>query len=217
VTESGYLSTSNRYPVSLGLAVALTGAGLTVLLLVEPIVQQILPEVPLVTKEIAISMAPPPKAIKPLETPKPVLLKPTQHTPDFSHPMPDSQVGTSVGKTDFEGLGMGNIDVGPVVPIRPTEPVLVDASADPRFSKDMQPPYPSSLQRLEIEGTATVRVQIDVDGRVLRVESVAADNEGFLTTTRVWALRHWRFKPATRDGQAITSWKTIRVQFRMDR
>lgn len=217
MTGPGYLSTSNRHPVSLGLAVALTGAGLTALLLVEPIVKHLLPDNPLKAEEIAIEMAPAPKLIKPAPTPKAVLQKPATPTVDASRPKPEPQTGLGDNDFAFKGLDTGNHDIIRITPALPPEPVLVEASINPRFSKDLQPPYPPSLQRLEIEGVATVRVQIDTDGHVLRVESVTADNEGFLAATRGWAIRHWRFKPATRDGLAVMSWKTMTVRFRINR
>jgi protein TonB len=216
VTVPGYLSTSNRHPVSLGLAVALTGAGLTALLLVKPMVQHIMPAPKLTAEEIAIDVPPPPLPLKqvklletrPVNTSGPVI--------DSSHPTPADNRDIVFDSPSFPGpdFGMGStIKVDPVVP----DPILTEAMPDPRFSSGLQPPYPASLQRLEIEGTATVRVQIDVDGHVLRVESVRADNDGFLTATRVWALRHWRFKPAMRDGVAVMSWKTMTVRFQMNR
>ena len=96
-------------------------------------------------------------------------------------------------------------------------PVEISAQIDGRYSNDLQPPYPAGLERAEIEGRATVRVQVGTDGRVLAVELVRADDPGFFNATRDQALRRWRFRPATRDGQPIVSWVTKTVVFRIAR
>lgn len=217
MTEAGYLSTSQRHPVSLGLSVALTGAGLTVLLLVKPMVQQILPKARLEAREIAITMAPPPVRLKQTKLkPTPLAKQPVPFV-DTDHSSPDASRTQIADSGSFPGLDLGNSSMIKIDPALPPEPVLTDASFDPHFASAMQLPYPPSLQRMEIEGTVTVRVQIGIDGRVLRVESAANDNEAFLNATREWALRHWRFKPATRDGIAAISWKTMKVRFQMTR
>jgi periplasmic protein TonB len=97
----------------------------------------------------------------------------------------------------------------------PPPPVLTGAGFDSRFARDVQPPYPPALERLEIEGNVTVRVQIGTDGKVTAVELVRTDDPAFFTSTRDWALKRWRFKPATRDGVAVVSWLTKTVQFRI--
>lgn len=104
---------------------------------------------------------------------------------------------------------------GPVDP--PHVPVRIVASTLPGYRTAFQPPYPSGLIRAEIEGKATVRVLIAVDGRVKAVEAVRADHEDFLEATRVQALRKWRFKPATVDGVPVESWKEMTVSFVMPR
>ncbi len=103
----------------------------------------------------------------------------------------------------------------PVPQIKPAAPVLTAASNDPRYARDLQPPYPLALQRAEQEGQVTVRVHIGPDGRVIEIVEVRADAEGFFAATRDWALRKWRFKPATRDGEPVASWRTMTVTFKL--
>jgi len=98
-------------------------------------------------------------------------------------------------------------------PTATPEPVTVDASFDRRFADALQPPYPPAMQRIGTEGRAVVRVLIGVDGRVKAVEPVEATDAAFHEATERQALRRWRFKPATRDGQPVESWKTMAVRF----
>ena len=104
----------------------------------------------------------------------------------------------------------------PVPQIKPAAPVLTEASNDPRYARDLRPPYPPALQRAEQEGQVTVRVHIGPDGRVTDIVQVRADAEGFFAATRDWALRKWRFQPATRDGEPVASWRTMTVTFRLN-
>ena len=72
------------------------------------------------------------------------------------------------------------------------------------------------MQRLGIEGSVTVRVLVGSDGRPLRIEAVKVDQDSFLTATRDWAMKHWRFAPATRDGEPYEEWRTMTVRFTMN-
>jgi protein TonB len=71
-------------------------------------------------------------------------------------------------------------------------------------------------ERAEVEGSVTVRVWIGADGRVKSVEKVRGENAAFFKATEQQALRHWRFKPATVDGQPVESVKVLTVHFRLD-
>jgi protein TonB len=105
--------------------------------------------------------------------------------------------------------------VAPVDPVLPAQPVITTARYDMRFASAMQPEYPISLARAEIEGSVLVNVLVGADGRVKDVVSIRSDDPGFFEATRNHALRKWRFKPAMRDGVAIESWREMRVKFQM--
>jgi len=110
------------------------------------------------------------------------------------------------------------IDVIPSEPVKPVVdpvPVLVEAAIDPRFARDFQPPYPPAKLRMGENGRVVVRVQIGTDGRVRAIELVSATDTIFFEATRRYALRHWRFTPATRDGLPVESWKTMTLRFEM--
>ncbi len=97
----------------------------------------------------------------------------------------------------------------PAVP----DPVRVDAQLDAR--SQLQPAYPAAEQRAEREGSVTVRLLIGADGRVKAVGEVRAASDAFFRATEQQALRHWRFKPATVDGEPVESRKTMTVHFRL--
>jgi len=135
--------------------------------------------------------------------PPPISLPPTP--PVFTNvistidPPPLSNLGTGEGRA---------VEPPPAPP-----PALIGAEVDPRYADDFQPPYPAVELRAEMEGLITVRVQIGADGRVKAIEPVGKGSPGFFDATRRQALSRWRFKPATRGGVAIESWKTMTVRF----
>jgi periplasmic protein TonB len=51
---------------------------------------------------------------------------------------------------------------------------------------------------------------------VKAVERVTAASDGLFEATRRQALSRWRFRPATRDGAAVESWKAMTVRFELD-
>ncbi|GAY23469.1 energy transducer TonB [Sphingobium fuliginis] len=109
--------------------------------------------------------------------------------------------------------GMGTI-MPPIVPPTP-EPVLADATIDPRALAAFQPDYPGAMIRQGMEGKVVVRVTIGPDGRVTDIERLSAADEAFWIATQRHALRKWRFRPATRDGVPVSSTKVLTVHFRL--
>ena len=120
------------------------------------------------------------------------------------------------GPPPTPGAGLGG-DIGTVTELpKPLAPVLRDADVDSRYRRDFQPTYPAEERRAGRGGVVTLRVLIGADGRVREVERVAAASDAFWRVTQERALAKWRFRPATRDGVAVESWKTMTVRFRLE-
>ncbi len=149
-------------------------------------------------------------------------------TPQLQKPVSDSysppkridlDTGASVAGGDPVDTGALGGNGGDYV--RPADPppiaVLVDAMNDPRYARDFQPAYPPAMQRAEQEGKVTVRVRISAEGRVLAVEKLFATNDAFWDVTQAQALRKWRFRPATRDGQPVEGVRILTVHFQIER
>jgi periplasmic protein TonB len=108
----------------------------------------------------------------------------------------------------------GRTDPAPKAEPEPTPlPALTEAIPLAGAMRDFQPPYPPQLLRTGVEGKAVVRVLIGTDGRVKQVAIIAADDPLFADATERQALRRWRFKPATRDGAPVESWRQMTVRF----
>ncbi|MEH3040807.1 MAG: TonB family protein [Sphingomonas paucimobilis] len=213
-------------PVGLGIAIAINGGLLAVAILTATtVVTRIDPWKPIEAVNVPIEPPPPPidepKPVeKALPDPAPV---PLPYTPPAPFPVP----GPVVTSTDTMPLtpplptvplpttpsGAGT---GSPVTIPTPLPVLVNASIDPRYRADFQPDYPAFERNLARDGVVVVRVLVGANGRVGAVEQVSATSDAFFDATRRRALSKWRFRPATRDGVAVESWREMTVRFNME-
>lgn len=206
---------------SLIASVAIVGGLLGVALMSSPYVQTVLTDPPLVTYRVGDPPPPPP----PDPTPPPETHVQTRATPRIDQPKvlvpTDPPVAPYVappvpGPTVDPGLSTGDGGTAPYDPPKVAPPVLTTAGVDPRYAGDFQPTYPAAERRAGNEGVVTIKVLIGVDGRVKQTERVAAASDEFWRVTEQRALSKWRFRPATRDGVPIESWRTMTVRFRME-
>ena len=213
--SNGYLETKPR-PGAMAAVVAIHVAGIGALMLIAPtVVERFHPPLegynvpaPTIPPEVVDEATPKVKTKTVLPVDRVERRVPSK--PGDAGPTLTGDPGPLAGAGTGEGLG-GGIEIFPVDP--PKDPVIVG----PRFvGRNAQPPYPPGMQRLNIEGAVTVRVLVGVDGRPLRIEAVNVDQDAFFAATRDWALKHWKFAPATRDGVAFQEWRTMTVRFEMN-
>jgi len=81
---------------------------------------------------------------------------------------------------------------------------------------DLRPPYPESKLLNEEEAALRLRLTIDDQGRVVAVDPVGRADPVFLAAARRHLLTYWRYKPATREGQAIATSVVITLRFQLD-
>ncbi|MFV0625233.1 TonB family protein [Sphingomonas sp. ac-8] len=217
-----FASERRFHPVSLGVALAINGGLLAAMLLAGSVVTSIPQEDPaLITTNVPLPPDPPTvepepvPAIEPIAAPLPFVPKPVVPLPQPDQPRIASESLLPVAPPPaIPGTAGGTGTAAAAVPVTPA-PVLVDAAPDPRFLDAFQPDYPAAERRAERDGVVTVRVRIGADGRVGAVEPVRATSDAFLEATRRHALSRWRFRPATRDGVAVESWRVMTVRFEM--
>ncbi|MFD1033851.1 energy transducer TonB [Sphingomonas hankookensis] len=212
-------------PVGLGIAIAING-GLLALAIVTAttVVTRIDPSGPMEAINIPIDPPPPP-----IDEPKPVeraMPDPAPVPLPYTPPAPIPVPGPVITSTDTmppvapplmplppapSATGTGS----PVTVATPL-PVLVNASIDPRYRADFQPDYPAFERNQARDGIVVVRVLVGANGRVAAVEQVSATSDAFFDATKRRALSKWRFRPATRDGVAVESWREMTVRFNME-
>jgi protein TonB len=86
----------------------------------------------------------------------------------------------------------------------------------PKRSKKVKPDYPSKLRAKGIEGTVVVRVQINAKGKVTKVDIVAKSKHSEFDEAAKAAAMNERFKPATKDGKAISYSLSFSYRFRLN-
>lgn len=77
------------------------------------------------------------------------------------------------------------------------------------------PQYPEQARRQGQEGTVEMRVFIDDDGNVTRVELANSSGHELLDRSAREALEKWRFQPALRAGLATSTVERQRFVFRL--
>ena len=102
---------------------------------------------------------------------------------------------------------------GPVVPVAAAPPKLVPAGVPPRVERCR---YSSRAQRLGLEGTMVIEVEIDEKGRVVEAD-VRKPLEEELDRECLEAVRTARFEPATLGGNAVASTRFLRLRFELER
>lgn len=209
-------------PVGLGIAIAINGGLLALAIMTATTVVRGPVDQPFEATAIPIDPPPPPiDEVKPVER---VVTDPAPAPLPVVPPAPYPVPGPAIESTDMippapppvplpttpSGVGTG----GPVTVATPL-PVLVEASVDPRYRADFQPDYPAFERNIGRDGVVVVRVLVGSNGRVSAIEPVRATSDAFFDATKKRALSKWRFRPATRDGVAIESWRQMTVRFTM--
>lgn len=214
VGQSRY-GAGRKSPLGLGGTVAVHALVIGAFLLIpKEVIDTFRPSPPIETYPVPEDPPPPLDPVEDARTDPQIETKPQPQRPTATDPL----IALPKGDTPLTGNDRSG-DSGPITPpyIPPPpplpDPVLTDASIDPRAAAGFQPDYPGTMIRQGVEGAVTVRVSISPEGRVTAIEKVNATDESFWLATQRHALRKWRFRPATRDGVAIASTKTLTVRF----
>ena len=211
---SGY-SGGKRSPIGIGGAIAIHALVVGAYFLMPKEMIRTFDPPPFTTYDVPETSPPPPEKPKPETDSK---IRPRASTQPTT--VPDRVIDTPTGgfRATADDHPASDTGAGPITPpyIPPVpDPVLTEASIDPRALAAFQPDYPGAMIRQGMEGKVTVRVTIGPDGRVIDIERLSATDDAFWLATQRHALRKWRFRPATRDGVAIGSTRILTVHFRL--
>lgn len=84
-----------------------------------------------------------------------------------------------------------------------------------KLLKGYTPIYPASRLMSRKEGVCRVALTIGTDGRPTRAEP-DADADAKMCDHALYALRHWEFEPAMRDGEPVESRIRVPFQYSID-
>lgn len=87
--------------------------------------------------------------------------------------------------------------------------------AHPDYALSPRPPYPPMARKRGYEGTVFLMVLVRSDGSVGSVTLERSSGHEVLDTTALEAVRGWVFVPALRGGEAVESWVTVPLSFRL--
>lgn len=110
-------------------------------------------------------------------------------------------------------------------PAPPPAPVAAMASAPlpsppppmpPRpvdYLNNPKPTYPALSRRLGEEGSVHLRVLVNADGSVARLEMAKSSGHPRLDRSAMETVPSWKFVPAQQGGKPIADWVTVPIQF----
>ncbi|MBJ6761598.1 TonB family protein [Myxococcaceae bacterium JPH2] len=183
---------------------------------------------------------PPPKArparpppVKVAEAPKPLPPPPPDAPPPPNDtPAPTKAplvVGISMSSTTASGgfaAAVGNTLYGRTAE-KATAPKEVKAYSAPKYTPiyqvDSEPslasevkiPYPDEARRAGIEGTVTLAITIDLEGKVVAARIVSGPGYGLNEAARDAVMR-FRFKPAIKHGEPVSTEMKYAYTFLLD-
>ncbi len=161
--------------------------------------------------------APPPPLppeIEPLPKPKAVAPRPVPAPPQPAPaPVPASTFDVPVSAT----VPMPEVDASDIRPA--AEPVPVAGNGETRqlaYDGALRAKYPPASIRAREQGTVLLRVLVDAEGRVERVEIARSSGYPKLDAAAREAVRRGRFKPVLVSGTASAAWGLVPMEFRLD-
>jgi protein TonB len=163
------------------------------------------PPVPKKMKTIEVAGLPPPP---PLVAPKEIPLE----APPEAEPT-DAPIAVAPA-SEFSGYGGAGAGSGSST--RRAAPVHLPEAATPPVaaSSNVPPVYPEAARQRGQEGQVVLKIVIDEDGRVARVEVLRGDEP--FASVAASAVKRWKYQPATLDGNPIAIFRIVKVPFRIN-
>ena len=78
-----------------------------------------------------------------------------------------------------------------------------------------QPAYPDTAQVNGEQGTVLVDVYVHPNGRAAKVKVSRSSGFADLDNAAVEGVLNWRYLPAMRDGDTVSDWTTVKIEFQL--
>lgn len=121
--------------------------------------------------------------------------------------------GTSGGGGGTPAAGLGRGSGAPGLPAQ-TAPLRTNREAKP--IQTMRANYPAMALRAGLEADVTLKIEVDTQGSVTKVEIIKSGGAGF-DEEALKAVKLSRFEPAQKDGQNVPAEFTFIYKFRLQR
>jgi protein TonB len=149
-----------------------------------------------------------------IEKKAPKKVKQTNRTrPKFELP----KTGLASGMGDVGGIRIGMSDFNISDSLFMTAFNLNEVDKPPKLLNAFPPPYPYKAKRDNIEGKVVVRFVVDVDGRAKEPKVYKAEPQGLFEKAALRALQLYKFKPAIKNGKAVTCIVKLPISFKLNK
>jgi periplasmic protein TonB len=106
-------------------------------------------------------------------------------------------------------------------PEKPTAKVEEDKIDPPKFGvaylNNPTPKYPPLSKRAGEHGRVVLKVLVSSKGDAENVEIDTSSGSNRLDNAAIEAVKHWRFVPARKGGQALSAYVLVPIKFSLDR
>ena len=187
--------------------------------LMEPPV--IAPPTPVVEPPRPVAKAPPPSVAKPIPpraeaTPEkppqaPLRPQPAPLPQAVAEPAPSAPTSPAPNAP----TGLATPPQSAAVSAAPTAPAVQLPSSDADYLQNPEPKYPENSQRLNEQGTSTIRVLIGADGLPQRAEIGKSSGFDRLDRAALATVLRWRFVPGKRNGVPEAMWFSVPIVWKL--
>lgn len=95
------------------------------------------------------------------------------------------------------------------------QPIIVPPNFNANYLQNPQPKYPLSSRKLGEEGVVVLRVFVEIDGVAKKVEIKTSSGFVRLDKSAMDAVREWKFVPAKKGEEHISTWVNVPIVFKM--
>ncbi|NVI99640.1 TonB family protein [Myxococcus sp. AM009] len=92
---------------------------------------------------------------------------------------------------------------------------IYQVDSEPTVASEVKIPYPEEARRAGVEGTVTLSITIDHEGKVVAVKLLKGPGYGLNEAARD-AIRRFRFKPAIKAGEPVSTEMKYAYTFLLD-
>lgn len=93
------------------------------------------------------------------------------------------------------------------------QPPVIEPRLDADYLNNPKPPYPSMSRRLGEQGAVHLRIYVNADGSVAKLELKRSSGFARLDQSAMNTVQSWRFVPARQGSQPIAAWVVVPIQF----
>ncbi len=184
----------------------------------KPVEPKVEPPKPKLVVKTTAPKPPPPEPPPPNDTPPPQPTKPvpivigvtmnsTTATGGFAVQVGNSLYGKSADKATDAAA------VQPYAAPKYVPPGTADE--DPSVVHEFKVPYPEEARKAGQEGTVRLRITVDIDGNVVQAAIISGPGYG-LNEAALAAIKKFRFKPAKKAGEAVSTTMVYNYNFELD-